>query len=218
MLPQHSGRSMDRLLLSDLSGCANVGPASRFWSTVMFLRSVRLANSAATVSGATVGGGGPVVVVVVGAAVWLGVEVKAARVAHATSATTVSEMNAYDSAVPAKLTRAADLREPQVPQNRTGGRKHERENQRQRRQGVDGRAVWRCGRWCEWRRFHRRAGGWDAAERIVAVRVVPVRVLGIGHRWPPCLAFRECSRRRPACRAKVRGSSHIPTVIARGPR
>src|ERR1700758_4432846 len=37
MLPQPSARSTDPLL-SDLPGCAQVGPASRFWSSVMFFR------------------------------------------------------------------------------------------------------------------------------------------------------------------------------------
>src|SRR5246127_5323397 len=70
----------------------------------MFFRSVRLGNSAATVSGATVGGGGPVLVLLVvpGPAVSLEREVKAPRTTHATSATTVSVMNAYDNATPAR--------------------------------------------------------------------------------------------------------------------
>src|SRR5271168_5620525 len=96
MLPQHSGRSMVPSLL-DLLGWSHAWPASRFSSPVMFLRSPTPGNSEAAACGATVGGA-EVVVVLVGAAVWL--EVVAARVAHATTATTVSVMNAYDSATP----------------------------------------------------------------------------------------------------------------------
>src|ERR1700740_2503652 len=70
----------------------------------MVFRSVRLGNSVPAVSGATVGGGGPVLVLLVvpGSAVWLEREVKAPRTAHPIIATTVSVMNAYDKASPAR--------------------------------------------------------------------------------------------------------------------
>ena len=128
-------------------GLSHVWPVSRFWSAVMFFRASTPGSSVAKAPGATGpgGAGGAAFAVVSGAAVW--VERAGAQGGprdqgdHGDGDERIRQRHPRPGAVPAELAGAADLRQPGVSQDRPDGREHEREDQRQRRQHVDGRPV-----------------------------------------------------------------------------